>query len=91
MMRWFLLCVVLCGGCLLAPRSRPRDPGPAVAQAEGGKKGKKGQKLVCKRERALGSHMTKRVCRYEEDQQTERRVAQEAMGRRPPGAIVGPE
>lgn len=69
--------LLACGLALAAPSSAedPEAPAPAP-RAEPAK----GEELVCKRERVVGSHIAKRTCRSRAQVEAERELSKQTMG-----------
>ena len=87
MFRILLLACVLSGGC--APCRTPTNT-TTVAAAKDPKK-QPGTKLVCRRERVMGSHMRKRVCRYEGGSGRRREATQRQVRQLAPNPPRSPE
>ena len=66
-----LLSSLLATSTLVVAQDRPEPEKAAPAKAE--------QKLICKKERSIGSQMVKRVCRTEAQIEAEREAARQGM------------
>jgi hypothetical protein len=67
--------LLTCGLSLAAPipAEEPEAPAPRAEPA-------KGEELVCKRERVVGSHIAKRTCRTRAQVEAERELSKQTMG-----------
>jgi hypothetical protein len=66
--------LLACGLSLAAPISA-EEPAPAPRAGPA-----RGEELVCKRERVVGSHIPRRTCRTRAQVQAERELSKQAMG-----------
>jgi hypothetical protein len=68
-------------GCATTRSAAPgADSGSELASGE------EGRRLVCRREKVVGSHRKQRVCQYEEDRKRQRVSSQEGLGKSRSGA-----